>query len=102
MTDSERAMINGLIPMPKRGGKGIARDATEFWFADKASVGQKNKITRRCAPRGSRPAAPKDQRTVSTYLFGAVCPADGQGAALVLSFCDTSAMNLHLTEISAA
>jgi hypothetical protein len=42
------------------GGKPV-----EVWFADEARIGQKNKITRRWAKRGTRPAAPKDQRTAS-------------------------------------
>jgi hypothetical protein len=83
----------------------IARDKAagkriEIWFADEARIGQKNKITRRWALRGTRPAAPQDQRTASTYIFGAVCLKDGKGAALVLPFCNTAAMNLHLAEVS--
>ena len=74
----------------------------EVWFDDQARVGQKNKITRRWARRGTRPAAPRDQRTASAYIFGAVCPEAGKGAALVLPRCDTQAMNLHLAEIAAA
>jgi len=35
-------------------------------------------------------------------LFGAICPAEGKGAGLVLPFCNTQAMSLHLEEISAA
>ena len=35
------------------------------------------------------------------YLFGAVCPEHGTGAALVLPFCNTEAMQLHLDEIAA-
>jgi len=80
--------------------KGTDRDAVEIWFADEARVGQKNKITRRWARRGSRPAAPQDQRTASTYIFGAVCPREGKGAALVLPFCNSAAMSLHLKEIA--
>ena len=49
-------------------------------------VGQKNKLTYRWARKGSRPRAAHDQRTQSTYLFGAVCPERGAGAALVLPF----------------
>ena len=45
---------------------------------------------------GTRPIAPRDQRTASTYIFGAVCPKDGKGAALILPTCNTEAMNLHL------
>jgi hypothetical protein len=74
----------------------------EVWFQDEARVGQKNTITRRWARRGTRPSAPKDQRTASAYLFGAICPAEGKGAAIVMPRCDTAAMSLHLAEISTA
>jgi transposase len=65
-------------------------------------VGQKNTITRRWAKRGTRPSALKDQRTGSAYIFGAICPAEGKGAGLVLPRCDTEAMTLHLAEIAQA
>jgi len=81
----------------KTGGKPI-----EIWFGDEARIGQKNKITRRWAKRGTRPSAPRDQRTASAYIFGAICPQDGKGAALVLPACNTEAMALHLEEIAAA
>ena len=74
----------------------------EIWFQDEARIGQKNKITRRWAKRGTRPSVRKDQRTRSVYIFGAICPARGVGAALVLPKCNTAAMNLHLQEISIA
>ena len=74
--------------------------AIEIWFQDEARVGQKNKITRRWAKRGTRPSAPHDQRTKSAYIFGAICPALGKGAGLVLPVCNTDAMNLHLAEIA--
>jgi transposase len=74
----------------------------ELWFADEARVGQKNKITRRWAKRGTRPSAPHDQRTQSAYIFGAICPKKGKGAGLVMPRCDTDAMTAHLAEISAA
>ena len=82
--------------------KGVDPAAVEVWFGDEARIGQKNKITRRWAPIGTRPAAPKDQRTVSTYIFGAICPQHGKGAALVLPRCNIEAMNLHLAEIAIA
>src|SRR5215510_11639628 len=50
--------------------------------------------------QGSRHRAAHDQRTQSTYLFGAVCPERGAGAALVLPACNTEAMQLHLDEIA--
>jgi hypothetical protein len=80
--------------------KGLGREEIEVWFADEARVGQKNKRTRRWARRGSRPAAPHDQRTASTYIFGAICPKEGKAAGLVLPHCDTEAMSLHLAEVA--
>lgn len=74
----------------------------EIWFQDEARIGQKNKITRRWAKRGTRPVAPCDQRTASAYIFGAICPQDGKGAALVMPRCNVAAMTLHLAEISTA
>ncbi len=68
----------------------------EIWFQDEARVGQKNKITRRWAKCGTRPSAPRDQRTRSAYLFGAICPEQGKAAGLVLPRCNTAAMDLHL------
>ncbi len=82
--------------------QGVNAADIEIWFADEARVGQKNKITRRWARRGTRPAAPQDQRTASTYIFGAICPKEGKGAALVLPWCNTAAMSLHLAEIATA
>jgi hypothetical protein len=81
----------------KVGGKPI-----EIWFADEARVGQKNTICRRWARRGTRPSAPNDQRTESAYIFGAICPAQGKGAGLVLPRCTTDAMVLHLAEVAQA
>ncbi len=73
----------------------------EIWFGDQARIGQKNKITRRWARRGSRPSAPHDQRTASTYVSGALCPRDGKAAGLILSWCNIAAMELFLLEPAA-
>src|SRR5262249_31634182 len=43
--------------------KALDRDTIEIWFADEARIGQKNKTPRRWAKRGTRPSAPRDQRT---------------------------------------
>jgi hypothetical protein len=72
----------------------------EVWFQDEARVGQKNTLTRAWGKTGSRPAAPKDLGFASAYLFGAVCPAHGKAAALIMPVCNTTAMNHHLSEIS--
>jgi putative transposase len=74
---------------------------SKICWPNAAHVGHKHKITRRWAPRGTRPSAPRDQRTTSAYIFGAICPRKGKGAALVMPWCDTDAMQAHLAEISA-
>jgi len=78
------------------------RDATpvEIWFQDEARIGQKNGIVRQWSRRGSRPRQPADQRYENAYLFGAICPARGTGAAIAVPYADTEAMQLHLNEIS--
>ena len=55
---------------------------------------------RQWARRGTRPRQPADQRSESAYLFGAICPARGTGAALALPFANTDAMQLHLDKIA--
>ena len=72
----------------------------ELWFQDEMRVGQKNKLTYRWARKGSRPRAVHDQRTQSTYLFGAVCPERGTGSGLVLPVCNQEAMQFHLDTIA--
>ena len=63
-------------------------------------MGQKNGQVYQWAEKGSRPRQPKDQRYENAYLFGAVCPGRGTGAALIMPQADTGAMNKHLEEIS--
>ena len=78
-----------------------ARDRpVEVWWQDEARVGQQGTLTYVWAERGSRPRVPRDLRYEWTYLFGAVCPARGVGAALVLPRVNIDAMNRHLSEIS--
>jgi DDE superfamily endonuclease len=42
----------------------------------------------------------RDNRYVSTYIFGAICPERAVGAALIMPQANTEAMNRHLAEIS--
>ena len=55
-------------------------------------VGQKNPQARIWAKRGTRPRKPADQRYSNAYLFGAICPTLGKGAALVLPRANTEMM----------
>ena len=87
-------MVAAAIPERARG------KAVEVWFQDEARVGQQGTLTYVWAERGSRPPRPRDTRHEWTYLFGAVCPARGCGAGLVLPHANTATMNLHLIEIS--
>jgi hypothetical protein len=42
----------------------------------------------------------RDNRHDSAYIFGAICPQRGVGAAMLLPAANTQMMNLHLAEIS--
>lgn len=64
-------------------------------------MGQQGTLSRIWAKRGTRPRAPRDTRYTWAYIFGAVCPARGVAAGLVMPFADTGAMNAHLVEIAA-
>jgi hypothetical protein len=72
----------------------------EIWWSDEARIGQKTKLTRRWAKRGTRPRAVADLRTRSAWIFGAICPEKGTVAGLVLPVCNLHGMQLHLAEIS--
>ena len=48
------------------------------------------------------PRAVRDTRCQWAYLFGAVCPQRAAGAALVMPYANTEAMNKHLEEIAKA
>jgi hypothetical protein len=42
----------------------------------------------------------RDNRHDTAYIFGAICPARGVGAAVITPTVNTECMNLHLAEIS--
>jgi hypothetical protein len=95
-----------------------AATPVEIWFQDEARVGQKGSLTyvwarlaqgsvrrRRMewqgeGPVGSRPPMVRDNRHDTAYIFGAICPARGIGAAIITPTVNTDCMNLHLAEIS--
>jgi len=72
----------------------------EIWFQDEARVRQQGTHTYVWAPKGSRPAMVRDNRRESAYLFGAICPARGVGAAMITPAANIECMNLHLQEIA--
>ena len=80
-------------------GEVAERKTIEIWWQDEARLGQKNGRVRLWARRGTRPRQPADQRYKNAYLFGAICPARGVGAGLMMPKADTYAMQAHLDEI---
>ena len=80
---------------PEAAGKPV-----EIWFTDEARIGQQGTLTRVWAKRGSRPRAPRDRRFEWAYLFGAICPERGTGAAIIMPEVNVAAMDEHLAEIS--
>ena len=83
-------------------------------FPANARVGQHGALTRIRARCGTRPRALRDTRSQWAFarslepvafagsLIGAVCPARGTAAGLVLPTVNTAAMNAHLAEIARA
>ena len=90
-----------LLARAERSSRRPAGDhADRDLVPDEARIGQKNGLVRQWARRGTRPRQPADQRYVSAYLFGAICPGARRCGALAMPFADTQPMQLHLEEIS--
>ncbi len=70
---------------------------------DEARVGQKGRLCHRWWARGRRPPGRCDRRFEWAYVFAAVEPGTGTGAAvaLVLPEATTATMNLFLAEFAA-
>ncbi len=88
-------MKNALLSSTTAAGRPI-----EIWFQDEARVGQKGGHAYIWAPVGSRPPMVRDNRHDSAYLFGAMCPLRGVGAAIIMPSANIEAMHEHLKEIS--
>lgn len=72
----------------------------DVWFQDEARIGQQGTLTRVWVPKGMRYRLTRQQQFLNAYLFGAVCPSKGIGAAVVLPDANTAAMKEHLKEIA--
>ena len=84
--------MTAALPEPVR----VPGTPIEVWHQDEARVGQQGTLAYVWAEKGSRPTAPKDLRHEWAYLFGAVCPGRGIGAALVLPYANADIMSLHV------
>jgi hypothetical protein len=77
------------------------RDMAELRTGDGRAVPPlKGSLSYVWAPVGSRPPMVRDNRHDTAYIFGAICPARGIGAAIVTPTVNTECMSLHLEEIS--
>ena len=65
-------------------------------------MGQRGTVTRLWAKRGTRPRVIRQQQFEYAYIFGAVCPEQDVGIALILPAVNNDAMRLHLQEICKA
>ena len=77
-------------------------EGTEFeiWQQDEMRLGQKNGLAPQWARTGTRPRQLRDLRYGSAYPFGAICPARGAGAAVVMPMANTEAMQHRIDEIA--
>ena len=92
------------LPVPSRPRTRSRRERPQFWqHRQRRGLGKFNHrrepaIDIRPSPGstaaldqvGTRPSAPHDQRTASTYIFGPICANEGKGAGLVLPLCNCS------------
>jgi len=58
--------------------------------------------TRVWAPKGSRPRAVRQQQFEYAYLFGSLCPSNGNTEAIIVPFSNSDIMREHLALISQA
>lgn len=79
----------------------VKASEVEVWFEDELRAGQQGTMTRVWAGKGTRPRVARQQQFIAAYIFGAVCPGQDKGAAIVMPYADTEAMQWHLEEISA-
>ncbi len=75
-------------------------DHIEVWVQDESRVGQKGKVGRRWAEKGSNPTTAVHGGFQSVWLFGAFCAERDVGAALNAESISTAAMNAHLAIIA--
>ena len=78
---------------------GIHLSQVEIWFQDETRIGQQGSLSRLWAKTGTRPRAVRQQQFLYQYIYGAVCPEEKKGAAIVAGSADSEVMSAHLKEI---
>lgn len=89
-------MVKEVLP------SNVSLSQVDIWFQDETRIGQQGSLTRVWHYRGQRPRLTRQQQFISTYLFGAFCPATGNSVGLVLPLVNKHTMLLHMQEISKA
>ena len=67
----------------------VAGTPVEIWYQDEARVGQQGTHAYIWAAIGSTPLMVRDNRHESAYIFGAICPQRGVGAAMITPAANT-------------
>lgn len=70
-----------------------------MWFQDEARFGQQGTLTRKWAPRGSRPPAVKQTQYDYLYVLGAACPASGRMAGLLSPTINAGVINRFFDQL---
>lgn len=78
----------------------MSLENVDIWFEDEARIGQQGTLTRVWAKKGTRPRIHRQRQFLSTYVFGAVCPAKDQSVGLILPVSNTMTMQLFLNALS--
>ena len=68
--------------MKSRTETGLGVESTEIWFQDEARIGQKTRLLRRWAKRGTRSSAPSRSAHRLNLYFRCRLPEGGQRRAV--------------------
>lgn len=80
--------------------KAVQLKDVEIWFQDETRVGQQGSLSRIWHYCGQRPRVIRQQQFLSSYIFGAVCPARGVSAGVVVPRVNKEMMRRQMQEIS--
>jgi transposase len=70
------------------------------FFQDEARFGRISDLFSCWAPEGVRPIMQAQIIRQYTYVFGAVCPHDGESFSLILPYADSEAMEIYMKGLS--
>jgi hypothetical protein len=86
--------VKSVLPL------GVELSRVQIWFQDDHRIGQQGSLTRIWALKEIRPRISRQQQFIAAYMFGAICPQEDKGVAVIMPHADTLAMQIHLDEIA--